>query len=32
MEAAYKEGTVRAIGLSNFSQAQIQEILSLCEV
>ena len=32
MEAAYKEGKVRAIGLSNFSQAQIQEILSLCEV
>ena len=27
MEAAYKEGKVRAIGLSNFSQAQIQEIL-----
>ena len=32
MEKAYKEGKVRAIGLSNFSTEQIQEILSLCEV
>ena len=32
MEKAYKEGRVRAIGLSNFNQAQIEEILSLCEV
>ena len=32
MEKAYREGKVRAIGLSNFSQEQIQEILSICEV
>ena len=32
MEKAYKEGKVRAIGLSNFNRAQIEEILSLCEV
>ena len=32
MEKAYKEGKVRAIGLSNFSTEQIQEILGLCEV
>lgn len=32
MEKAYKEGKVRAIGLSNFNKAQIEEILSLCEV
>lgn len=32
MEAAYKAGKVRAIGLSNFNQAQIKEILSICEV
>ena len=32
MEKAYKEGKVRAIGLSNFNEAQICEILSLCEV
>ena len=32
MEAAYKAGKVRAIGLSNFTQAQIREILDLCEV
>ena len=32
MEKAYKEGKVRAIGLSNFSTAQIREILDLCEV
>lgn len=32
MEKAYKEGKVRAIGLSNFSEAQIREILGLCEV
>ncbi len=32
MEKAYKEGKVKAIGLSNFSIAQIQEILSICEV
>ena len=32
MEKAYKEGKVLAIGLSNFNQGQIEEILSLCEV
>lgn len=32
MEKAYKGGKVRAIGLSNFNQAQIEEILSICEV
>ena len=32
MEKAYKMGKVRAIGLSNFNQAQIQEILDLCDV
>ena len=32
MEKAYKEGKVRAIGLSNFNQGQIEEILGLCEV
>lgn len=32
MEKAYKEGKVRAIGLSNFNQAQMEEILGLCEV
>ena len=32
MEKAYKEGKVKAIGLSNFNTKQIQEILDLCEV
>lgn len=32
MEKAYKEGKVRAIGLSNFNEAQIREILEICEV
>lgn len=32
MEKAYKEGKVRAIGLSNFTPDQIQEILDICEV
>lgn len=32
MEQAYKAGKVRAIGLSNFTIAQIQEILDICEV
>ena len=32
MEKAYREGKVKAIGLSNFSPRQIQEILDVCEV
>lgn len=32
MEKAYKEGKVRAIGLSNFTPAQVQEILDVCGV
>ena len=32
MEKAYKEGKVKAIGLSNFTPKQIQEILDVCEV
>lgn len=32
MEQAYKAGKVRAIGLSNFTVAQLQEILDICEV
>lgn len=32
MEKAYKAGKVRAIGLSNFTPAQIREILDVCEV
>lgn len=32
MEQAYKAGKIRAIGLSNFTIAQIQEILDICEV
>lgn len=32
MEKAYKEGKIKAIGLSNFSQSQIREILDICEV
>ena len=32
MEKAYKEGKVKAIGLSNFTIEQIREILSICEV
>ena len=32
MEKAYKEGKGKAIGLSNFSQSQIREILDICEV
>ena len=32
MEKAYKEGKVKTIGLSNFSQEQIREILNSCEV
>lgn len=32
MEKAYKEGKVRAIGLSNFTEEQIREIMEICEV
>ena len=32
MEKAYKEGKVRAIGLSNFTPELVQEILDICEV
>ena len=32
MEKAYKEGKVKAIGLSNFTIKQVQEILDICEV
>lgn len=32
MEKAYKEGKIKALGLSNFSIEQIQEILAICEV
>lgn len=32
MEKAYKTGKVRAIGLSNFNEKQISEILSICEI
>lgn len=32
MEKAYKEGKVKAIGLSNFTKEQVREILDICEV
>lgn len=32
MEKAYKEGKVRAIGLSNFTAEQVKEILTICEI
>lgn len=32
MEEAYKAGRVRAIGLSNFNETQIQETLDCCEI
>lgn len=32
MEKAYKEGKVKAIGISNFNEDQIKEILDICEV
>lgn len=32
MEKAYKEGKVRAIGLSNFNEEKKKEILDICEI
>lgn len=32
MEKAYKEGKIKALGLSNFNIEQIQEILNICEI
>ena len=32
MEKAYKQGKLKAIGLSNFNQGQLEEILGLCQV
>lgn len=32
LEKVYKEGKVKAIGLSNFSTAQIEEIIDVCEI
>lgn len=32
MERAYKAGKVKAIGLSNFNEKQIRQILKICEV
>lgn len=32
MEKAYKEGKVKAIGLSNMDEMQVQEILDMCEI
>ena len=32
MEKAYKEGKIKALGLSNFKVEQIQEILDICEI
>ena len=32
MEKAYKEGKVKAIGLSNFTAAQLEEIIDSCEI
>lgn len=32
LEKAYKEGKVKAIGLSNFTEAQIEEIIDACEI
>ena len=32
LEKAYKEGKVKAIGLFNFTEAQIEEIIDACEI
>ena len=32
MEKAYKAGKVKAIGLSNFTKEQVQEIIDICEL
>ena len=32
MEKAFKEGKIKALGLSNFSVEQIQKILDICEI
>ena len=32
LEKAYKDGKVKAIGLSNFTEAQIEEIIDACEI
>lgn len=32
LEKAYKEGKVKSIGLSNFTEAQIEEIIDACEI
>ena len=32
MEKAFKQGKVRSIGLSNFTEKQIEEIMSMCTV
>ena len=32
LEAAYKDGKLRAIGISNFNAAQVEEVVERCEV
>ena len=32
LERAYKEGKIKAIGLSNFNEGQIEEIIDCCEI
>lgn len=32
LEAAYKEGKLRAIGISNFNESEIEKLLSNCEI